>query len=540
MKIPSDVTERDNLFQDLVLKCMHTREKRNGDYATLRHFYLFGRGPDDADTPYNKIYPHIDLLTAFLFAAETTKFSTHLPPSAAEHHYNQVTQLNKAINDAWLMSNADHVFGQAITWSLVFGSTLVKLIIRAANGECEINPFVVDPSSFGVLREDTPYLDRQEAFCHTYMTTMSQLEADIDSHPRKEEILKNIGGAGQVAASNEMPSGADRLIIQSVGANITGNTNVPFEASQDYQPRVAEELIEMQELWVWDDDEDDYRVVTRVENGVTIFDRKNFFIKGESPFIHVCPNPLYSYFWGLSEVQGLVGLQKWRNERVIQMQGLLDREADPPTALTGWMGLVDETNFAMKKAGGVLATDSMQAKVEQFSPKIPEEFFNVIHEIDGMFAERSGLQNIMMGKGESGVRSGRQTSELARLASARIKKRALIVEDSLEKIATIYLKCLRKYSTADYMSDDGKPFIAEQFSDIFVVKVDGHSNSPLFVEDHKALAGELLEAKAIDRETMIEMLDPPMKEVMLRRLKVMEKKEAEQKQLENQLQSKNE
>ena len=539
MRIPDKATDRDNLYQELIIKCLHTREKRSGEYAMLRHYYLFGRGPDEEDTPYNKVFPHIDLLTAFLFASETTKFAIHLPPSTAEHHYQQITPLNKAINDAWLMSNADHVFGQAITWSLVFGTMVVKLIVRGSNGECEIGPFVVDPASFGVLREDVPYIDRQEAVVHTYMTTRSQLEVDLDKHPQKDKILANLGGAGQTV-QEVMPSGAERLIIQSVGSNITGNTNIPLESSQDYQPRVAEELISMQELWLWDDKEADYRVVTRVENGVTIFDRPNFFIKGELPFVQVCPNPMYSFFWGMSEVQGLIGLQQWRNERVLQVKKILDLEADPPTALTGWPGLVEESNFAMRKAGGLLQTDGMQAKVEKFSPTMPQDIFNVIHEIDGMFAERSGLQNIMMGKGESGVRSGRQTSELARLASARIKKRSLIVEDSLEKLSTLYLKCLRKYSTSDYMSDDGKPFIADQFSDVFVVKVDGHSNSPLFVEDAKALAGELLEAKAIDRSTLIELLDPPMKELLLRRVKLLEKKEAEQKQLEMQLQSKKE
>jgi len=530
MRIPKDPSERDLFYQEVISNCNNTRERRKGDYTTLRHFFLFGRGPDEQETPYNKVYPHIDLLTAFLFASETTKFSTHLPPNASEHHYGQITSLNKAVNDAWLMSNADQVFGQALTWSLVFNTCLVKINVRSPNGECEINPFVVDPASFGVLREDLAFNDRQEAVCHTFFTTRSQLEIDIDKHPHKESILAGVGGIQQ-ANTERSPNGAQRLVIQSLGSTITGNTNVPLEASCDYNPEVAEELIEMQELWIWDTEEGDYRVVTRLENGVTIFDRPNFFLKGELPFVQVCPNPMYSYYWGMSEVAGLVGLQQWRNERVLQVKELLDRAVNPPTVLTAWSGLVDEVNFAMNRAGGVLTTDSMQAKAERFKPDIPQDIFGIIHEIDSMFAERSGLQNIMMGKGESGVRSGRQTSELARLASARIKKRALIVEDSLEKLATLYLKCLRKYSKSDYLDDHGVPFIADQFSDTFVVKVDGHSNSPLFVEDHKQLAAELLEAKAIDRNTMLELLDPPMKELLIRRLKEMEKKEDQQQKM---------
>jgi hypothetical protein len=138
-----------------------------------------------------------------------------------------------------------------------------------------------------------------------------------------------------------------------------------------------------------------------------------------------------------------------------------------------------------------------------------------------------------MGRGETGVRSGRQTSELSRLGSSRIKKRALCIEDSLETLATKIFRALRKYSDTQYMTEptkDGeKPvkFILNQTPEHLLMKVDAHSNSPLFIEDQKALAGEMLEAHAIDRESYIDMLAPPMKDVLLRRLKVIEKKEAD-------------
>jgi hypothetical protein len=167
------------------------------------------------------------------------------------------------------------------------------------------------------------------------------------------------------------------------------------------------------------------------------------------------------------------------------------------------------------------------AKIEEFKPEIPSDLFREIGMIDEMFAEQSGLQNLLQGKGESGVRSGRQTSELARLGSARIKKRSLTIEDCLEKLSTLYLKWMQVYDEKVYKAEDGLKFAASQFTKSYVVKVDGHSNSPLFVEDHKSMAGELLEAKAINRARFVEMLDPPGKEIILTELKEIEKKEAE-------------
>jgi hypothetical protein len=368
---------------------------------------------------------------------------------------------------------------------------------------------------------------------HSFYTTKSQLEIDLANHPQKDIILDNVNAFPR-DNKEERPTGVNRIILSASTPTMIGNAQVPLNASVDYLPHVAEDLIEMQELWLWDTDKGDYRVVTRASNAITIYDRPNFFIKGEVPFVQICPNPMYSYFWGMSEVDGLVGLQQWRNQRVLQLKKLLDLNVDPPTDLTGWMGILDEKNFALNTPGGVLSTDSMQAKVTRHRPDIPQDIFAVIHEIDSMFSERSGLQNIMQGKGEAGVRSGRQTSELARLASARIKKRALVVEDSLEKIATLYLKVMQKHDVNDLKDAEGKPFIPAQFADDFVVKVDSHSNSPLFTEDHQAMAKELMEAHAIDRESFIEMLNPPMKDLLLRKLKLIEAGEKKAKEEQQQ------
>ena len=533
MKVPTDLVQREMFYQDLIEKCTHSQNDRRIQYGLLRHYFLFGRGPEEAETPYNKVYPHIDMLSAFLFAAETTKFSIHLGPHISEHEYLRVPSLNKAVNDAWLMSNGDQTFGQGLLWSLIYNTMIFKVIVKAGdNGLKAIDPFIVDPGSFGVLREDMPYLDRQEAMVHSFYTTRSQLEVDLVSHPKKADLLTGVSGFARTT-SQDPPGGVDRIILSASSPTMIGNAEVPLMSGAEYLPKVAEDLIEMQELWLWDDELKDYRVVTRIENTITVYDRKNFFVPGEVPFVQICPSPMYSYFWGMSEVAGLTGLQTWRNERVIQIKELLDRNVNPPTALTGWMGLLDEKNFALNKAGGLLTTDSMQAKAEKFKPDMPQEIFAVIHEIDAMFAERSGLQNIMMGKGESGVRSGKQTSELARLASARIKKRALVVEDALEKIATLYLKVMRRHDTNKLKDAEGNPFIPDQFTNDFVVKVDSHTNSPLFIEDQKNMAAELFEAKAIDRESLIEMVSPPMQDLLQRKLKLIvaaEKKAAEAQQ----------
>ena len=294
----------------------------------------------------------------------------------------------------------------------------------------------------------------------------------------------------------------------------------------------------MTELWVWNDETNDYQVVTKASPDVIIYDRpgETVFLKGECPFVQVCPNPLYDYFWGMSEVQRLIFLQQLRNKRMAEILDLLSKQVSPPTALIGFTGIMDEKNFALNRAGGLLSTDMPSAKVEKLAPQIPPDLFREIGEIDLMFEEASGIVSVLQGRGEQGVRSSGHASQLARLGSSRAKKRALIIEDSLEKLATLYLKCMQAYNSTHFTDINGLPFIADQFTGDFVVKVDAHSNSPIFTEDQRTLAFNLFKAGVIDKESLLDMLDPPMKQLLKDRLKKMEEKQQQQQQLQAQQQ----
>ena len=173
-------------------------------------------------------------------------------------------------------------------------------------------------------------------------------------------------------------------------------------------------------------------------------------------------------------------------------------------------------------------TDMPQTKVEKLAPNIPQDLYAQLKEIDSMFEEASGISNVLSGRGESGVRSAGHASQLARLGSSRAKKRALMVEDSLEKMSTLYLKLLQAYNDTHLTDSNDVKFIPEQFTRDYVVKVDAHSNSPIFMEDLRQLAFNLFKAQAIDKESLIDLLDPPMKQLLKDRLKKMESKAAAQ------------
>ena len=522
MRIPANPVDREIFYLDVIQKCLASREERKPDYAALRSWYLFGSSPNEPPAIFNKIFPHIDQLTSFLYSAETTRFSINTGAAVSDQEQVKVPALTRALNDEWLNSNADQVFSSAVTWSLAYNSAFIKIVIN--NG---IHPYMVEPSCIGVLREDTPYTDRQEAFVQTYYITKSELYARLYSHPKRDQIVKRITTTQH--ERTEVANGIERIIMSQSQPEMYGNVNLDLSGYNRYKATVAEETVEMTELWIWNDDTKDYQVVTKADPDVIIYDRpgESVFLKGELPFVQICPNPLYDYYWGGSEVQRMVFLQELRNKRLAEILDLLSKQVSPPTALIGFTGILDEKNFALNRAGGLLSTDMPNAKVEKLAPTIPTDLFKEIDKIDAMFEEVSGIGNVLQGKGEAGVRSSGHASQLARLGSSRAKKRALVIEDSLEKVATLYLKCMQVYDPTHFTDMEGRKFIAEQFTKDYTVKVDAHSNSPIFMEDMRQLAFNLYEAKVIDKESLLDLLEPPMKQLLKDRLKKMEKKEAE-------------
>jgi hypothetical protein len=361
-----------------------------------------------------------------------------------------------------------------------------------------------------------------------YFMTRSELYSRLWAHPKRDEIINRLSYAEQ--ETKQYPEGVERVVTSAINPTIYGNVMMSLAGTNTYVPRIGEPTVKMYELWLFDDELNDYVCVTIADPNVVIYDRasKSLFLEGEQPFVQICPSPQYDYYWGQSEVQRLVFLQDMRNKRTGQILELLDKQVNPPKAIMGFTGILDEKNFALNRAGGLISSDMPNAKVEQFSPDLPNDLFREIAEIDNMFAEASGIVSVLQGRGETGVRSAGHASQLARLGSSRAKKRALIVEDSLEKVATMYLKMMQVYDDTAYVDVDGNKFIAAQFTTDFTVKVDAHSNSPIFMEDARELAFSLFNAQAISKARLIELIEPPMKEALIEDIKRADAMAAEQ------------
>lgn len=520
----------DGFASELVDKCMSTRRDRIPAYQGLRHYYLFG-AQEGQQAPYGKIYPHIDLLTSYLYSQATVEFDVavqNVDDKVIEQSELVSQRLNTFFHDYGLADT----YMQCVKWSLVFNSTFMKLLW--VNGG--IKPYMVEPHNFGVLREDVINLDDQEAFTHAYTISKDELKRRVSMMENGADIMRRVSAA-PVMPEDAFPESVNRIIVSGT-ANFTTTTtrglvNIPELFNQlQYKPKTVEDVVEMYETWIWDDDKEDYRTITLAAPGVVIYGRKDVGnltgLKTEQPFKQICPNQLYDYFYGFPEIAGLIKLQDWTSQRLREIRHLLSMQAKPPRVFSGFGGISDEKFAAMDSPGSWLSEATPNAKAETLAPEMPNDIWSEIQMIQSMFNDVSGIDNILQGKGEAGVRSKAQADTLAKLGSSRIKQRAQTIERSLEEVGGFVMKMMKKKDPFKYTMKDGMQFAAEQFTDDYQVHVDAHSASPVFVDDHTQLAFALAKLGAIGPDSLLDMTKPPRLEILKQRLKEKQAKQAQQ------------
>jgi len=514
----SDAQKLD-LYRECIDTCGASREKRIEQYAQNRRWYIFG-SDDGTVSPWNKCYSHLDLVTSFLYASDSTRFAVRMGTNAPKADIGKTGAFGKKITEEWMESNADSIYSQGTLWALIYDSVMIKHIRR--RGSCE--PFLVDSGSFGVYREDVAMLDRQEAFVHWWYQTETDLERRLKYHPKRDDILKNVHGAmTKRDVGSQVPPLIDRVINPAFSPNASGEANVDLEMPQEYAAEIRVPLVEMAELWIWSDDIDDYQTVTMAGNDTVIYDRRNLFLprmknfEAEHPFVQICPNPLYDYFWGMAEMQRLIPLQKELNSAQEDYKRLNEKNVDPPTMFSG-MGLVEEKLHAFQNPSAYVAAEPGSSMHSQ-KVEVPATAQERIKMIEAQFEETSGITNSLAGRGDKGVRSDRHAQALLTAGSSRPKKRAVVIEDSLAKGATLFGKVIFCDDDTPLYDDTDQKFVPAQMDPHFFVEVDSHSNSPIFMEDQREKAELLFKARAIDRARLIQMVNPPMQDELLQDLK---------------------
>lgn len=568
MIIPDNENERREYLKWVLDTCLLSRKNRKDLYDRRREYFLHGTTSDN-EVMYNRIESHIDLVSAFLYSPEHAEFSLSAPLNsddgavrqflAAQDHYN------RQFSDAGMFD----YFGDALMWSIVFDTVMLKMGWNDSAGELSCT--MIEPWKFGVFSEEITDFESQPAFVHTY-------HIDYDNAVQRlmrAGLAHRIGDLQVVNTPYEspFPELITRMIIAStsgsnLGGNVTGSVNPTYIARPSYHAEIDRPLVEFNELTVWDDECSDYRVFFMVAPGVVLSDSKatikvlkdakefkaqhaqqeqfyntacNPFMPKDTPYVHIRPYQIYDYFWGKAHIESLIPLQDWSNERLVQIHDILDRQAYPPRIGSGFMGLTDEKMEAFGGADSWVYDQLPQAAIKELYPEMPPDIFSDYSQIGALFLEASGLTEILQGKGTEGVRSRGHAKELKTTGGGRIKKTARRLEAPLVRMGDLGLKLMMRNSDDEITPDpteDGKPgdpFYYHNLAGDYSLTVSGHSHSPLFNDESKEMAALLFKAQAIDQEALLRLLNPPNRNNLIHAWRVRQKKMAQERAMRAQM-----
>ena len=129
----------------------------------------------------------------------------------------------------------------------------------------------------------------------------------------------------------------------------------------------------------------------------------------------------------------------------------------------------------------------------------------------------------MFGKqDQQGARTEGIASQFMRVGAAPVRRIALTVEKQIEEIASLLFLFKRRYEDEKLSGPNGESFVLADFPEEARIKVDGHSQCPLFVEDNARQAEALQRAGVLTPTTLVDLIHPQMKGLIKFRLRKIE------------------
>jgi hypothetical protein len=558
MKIPKRDLEA--FARNIADVCMSSRQARSNRSAFYEAYAIAGSADPSAPAMFNKVYSSLDDLESLLFSPVSLRFA--ITDSEIPNVVNEAKGRAAAsrIRNMTRQMDVDNLISQAVGMSLRKGIGITKTTALGRELKCSL----VQPENFGVLHENHTKLDSDmEAFTHRFLINPSQFRNLIKDRPDETELkdrarayMRSTTGGMKEASTSAMNIVTGGLYPFQPAGSATPNPSRGLvdwmsQPKPNIDPAVEASMMEMDEVYVWDDDRMDWAVFQIIGNDILIAGKYQIIntfshnpvtqqtdpvLRGSHPFTTFCANPVPDYFWGVAEVSRLILLQEAINSRITGINRLLRKQEDPPTKFVGSTGVNQTALSRFNKPGGYWTDQNPNAKIERDNVQIPETLWGSLHEYERMFDEIMGLPPIAKGQGEAGVRSAQHAETLVRMFSPRFKDRALLIERDVEKLGALMLDLARAHIDEKLIAwvpkeqagpeDSSKPGeeqiiippakgtvpVVFTFADLpenVTLTVDSHSSSPAFSMEAKELAFNLVKIGAMTPSQLIDHVDAP-------------------------------
>lgn len=506
-------------FKDELLKnvfyCTSDEDDRRQFYNSCRTRYLTGSDWPKPKARTNKISPIVKRKAAFTYSGEGLKF--WMEPSTNEEIgdvFDKLEPASQALETEWIISGTDDCFSLGVEWAYVYGAMIITTlpVWNERQRKSYLKTLLVHPADFSVMRRETPETGQQELLILSSYLSMADIERKYRYFKDKAKLMRSLE---QIYEGDLANSGSIQNIIMGPGAS-TFQANWIGARGPYTQTGIPLPLYRFRDIYYYDDATGEWWVCT-LSGDMVVAKRplERLGVGPIPPFTKICPRPLPDNYWGVSEVEQLTSLQDWYVYRMGQTDRFLAKQLRPSRAAFGLGKGFEEDLAALDRPGGTASFGRQDANIQEFKTELPSGIFELLEGISDFFLDESGLRPSMFGKAEPGVRTEGMAATTMRVSAAEIRKEARIIEKNVTDHANILFEQMRLHNDEPQIDINGKLFYLSQLPADIQVRVDGQSNSPLFVEDHAQLAMALRKYNDITPEKFIELLHPAMKGALL-------------------------
>lgn len=538
---------------DIIETCRVSQGSRAAAYRSYAQWTETGN-PSGGLALANQMYGFLDRLSSHLYSPSDLRLSVNSQTFKSKEWLKRFDHVGQTLSEEWEAKNIDITCGWGVKEALTYGACILKQSVEVTDTKndlgdpvrvIDIDGSLVMPWQFGVYNEGENSLSKQEAVVETVMLTKAELWRRVRGLPGAEKLYKRILASSSAEQGTGVPSSfmhqvLSTAILDTTLANATRPTpggivqlsNNPNQGTLG--PMVGADLYALHQLWVKDDERDDYTTIQLVDDvliapyndGKIITKKNNLFCPGALPYSLIQANVVANYFWGRSEIVDLMMLQACLSGTLDNITRIIKNIFDKILALEGFEGDLEEF-YAQLRTTGIMPMPQ-GAKVNDLTPTFPADALKFVELILQMMERVSGFSNILSGSGEPGVRAGVHADTLMRTASPRLRDRSLLIERQIATAADATLACLQAKEAKIFWTDENETsdFLLSQLPPDRRVSVDSHSTSPIYHDDHQNLMAFGIKAGFITGDSAIEQLPYNHKDVLLARLREMEEKKA--------------
>lgn len=554
MLVPDDRAGLLALARHLIEVCGNDRGQRSAAYRSYAAWVERGQdrqGESDWTLALcNLLYSHVDRLASHLFSPTDMRFTVDFDLPEGKDWAARAAVVARLLSREWARHDSDIMFGLGVNQSLIYATTIAKLLPEWRNGQLEIDLGLVMPWDFGVYNPGRVHLNDQEAVIETVYMTKPEIRRRLQPLPDAGRLFDRIVASG-ASSTPTMPQNFMHQVLSTMALDSTRTIASPAVPGGLVQlagggtypslgPQIGAELYPMYEIYVRDDERGlDWTTIQFFEPDVIVAPlnrrvniameaaagpsekrSKNLFVRHLLPYGKIQPNLVTNYFWGRSEIADLMQLQAWLTEHLGDIKTLMAKQIERIIGFEGYDGLPEEMFLKMRESG--YFTSPGGTKITDMTPTMPPNALEIVELIIRLMDRVSGFSNILSGSGEPGVRAGVHADTLMRTASPRLRDRSLLIERQVAAVADAYLGCMEAKDPTVYWTDPENPLTDFHLSQLLTnrrVSVDSHSASPIYATDHAQLLTWGLQRNVVGPEDVIEDLPFSHKDQKLERLR---------------------